>query len=133
MDRMVVLVDTSAIVAVLNRADDNHQEALRLLGVANKSDHRLFATNFLIGETYATLLARVGPSAALRWLAENDIPVVRVSARDEQRAREILFKYRDKSFSYVDATSFAVMERLKVATAFTFDKHFEQYGFKKLH
>jgi len=40
--------------------------------------------------------------------------------------------YTDKTFSYVDCSSFAVMERLRITAAFAFDPHFEQYGFRLL-
>lgn len=36
----------------------------------------------------------------------------------------------DKTVSYTHTTSLAVMERLKVRTAFAFDPHFRQYGFQ---
>jgi predicted nucleic acid-binding protein len=52
-----------------------------------------------------------------------------VTEEDELRAKTILLRYADKDFSYVDATSFAVMERLGLQTAFAFDEHFMQYGF----
>ncbi|SHF68103.1 PIN domain-containing protein [Desulfofundulus australicus DSM 11792] len=44
--------------------------------------------------------------------------------------REIIKKYRDKDFSFTDATSFAVMYRYGINLAFTFDRHFKQYGFE---
>jgi predicted nucleic acid-binding protein len=53
-----------------------------------------------------------------------------VTPDDEAAAREIVRKYTDKTFSYTDATSFAVMERLGLRTAFAFDPHFRQYGFQ---
>jgi predicted nucleic acid-binding protein len=34
----------------------------------------------------------------------------------------------DKRWSYVDATSFALMEREETAEAFAFDRHFTQRG-----
>ena len=49
---------------------------------------------------------------------------------DEERAWEIFLKYKDKDFSYTDCTSFAVMERLKIDTAFTFDSHFQTMKFQ---
>ena len=58
--------------------------------------------------------------------------VVRVSARDEQRARAIIARYTDKDFSLTDATSFAVMERLGISEAFTLDQNFAQYGWTML-
>ena len=52
--------------------------------------------------------------------------------RDEQRARQIIVAYTDKDFTFTDATSFAVMERLRIGHAFTFDDDFRQYGFTTL-
>lgn len=57
---------------------------------------------------------------------------VHVSAADERRARSIIAQYDDKDFSLVDATSFAVMERLHIPTAFALDRNFTQYGFRVL-
>lgn len=38
----------------------------------------------------------------------------------------------DKDFSFTDCTSFIVMELLRINEAFSFDKHFDQYGFIRL-
>ncbi len=58
--------------------------------------------------------------------------IVRVRASDEERAKQILFQYTDKDFSFADATSFTVMERLAIRLAFSFDRDFAQYGFTVL-
>ena len=74
---------------------------------------------------------RVGIAAAgrfLRTIRQGNTVVVRVSSRDEARAEEILFRYTDHDFSFTDALSFAVMERLHITYAFAFDKHFRQFG-----
>lgn len=55
--------------------------------------------------------------------------IVRVSQTNELRAREIIEQYSDKDFSLTDATSFAVMERLRIERAVTLDNHFAQFGF----
>ena len=34
----------------------------------------------------------------------------------------------DKTFSFTDCTSFALMERIGVTEVFAFDEHFKQYG-----
>jgi predicted nucleic acid-binding protein len=64
----------------------------------------------------------------LHELDAGDIRVLRVRPADERRAREILERFDDKEFSYVDATSFAVMERSGIPAAFTFDDDFRQFG-----
>lgn len=77
------------------------------------------------------VLNRVGRRDALRILQEIDRSatiIVRVTPADERRARAIIAQYDDKDFTLTDATSFAVMERLGIGHAFTFDRNFTQYG-----
>ena len=50
----------------------------------------------------------------------------------ENEAERILSKYSDQDFSYADAVSFALMKRLKIKNAFSFDKHFVIAGFVNL-
>ena len=50
----------------------------------------------------------------------------------EERAWEILEQHDDKRWSYVDATSFALVERDGVNEAFAFDAHFAQRGLRVL-
>ena len=85
-------------------------------------------TNFIVAESHALSLARLGARLARNWLLSNIWAVERVAADDEAIARDIIWKYTDKTFSYTDATSFAVMDRLGLRTAFAFDPHFRQYG-----
>ncbi len=40
----------------------------------------------------------------------------------------MLVRYSDKDWSLCDAISFAVIERRRVAMAFSFDRHFRQFG-----
>ena len=81
------------------------------------------------------LVSRLGGRLAMRHLFaidEGSTVTVRVERDDERRGRAILTQYDDKDFSLTDATSFAVMERLGITTAFTFDRHFAQYGWQVL-
>lgn len=48
------------------------------------------------------------------------------------KAWKIFEKYSDKDFSFTDCTSFIVMKMLEINEVFSFDKHFEQYGFIRL-
>ena len=89
----------------------------------------------MLAETHAFLLHRVNNRLALRVIqdiSDGATTVERVVEDDEQRVIEILVQYDDKDFFYTDATSFAVMERIQIDTAFTFDRHFTQYGLRTL-
>jgi len=125
-----VLVDTSAVYALLDRDDDNHAGAKARLESLRRARSEPVLTNFVVAECHALFLARLGADVARRWLVSNVWRIERVGEADEDRAREIIRTDVDKSFSYTDATSFAVMERMRLRQAFAFDRHFEQYGFE---
>ena len=84
----------------------------------------------MIAETHALILRREGRIAARSALRILDatITIVHVSEADEVAGRAILDRYADKDFSLTDAINFAVMDRLRLRTAFAFDRHFAQYG-----
>lgn len=125
-------VDTSGIFSLLCRSDKNHSRAKTFLSLAGENRWQPVLTNFIAAETHNLLLRRLGFEAARHWLIHNTWPVERISEKDEKRAREIIIDYVDKGFSYTDATSFAVMERLGLKKVLTFDRHFEQFGFEPL-
>jgi predicted nucleic acid-binding protein len=125
-----ILVDTSALYALLDRGDTWHKAATSALQNLKLGRVQPLLTNFVVAECHALSLSRLGPEVARRWLLGNVWPVERVTVEDESRARAIIGQYTDKTFSYTDATSFAVMERLGLRKAFAFDPHFEQYGFQ---
>jgi predicted nucleic acid-binding protein len=84
---------------------------------------------------HALILSVFGRTQAAQFLKdmqESHTVMVRVRASDEARAQQILLQYDDKDFSLADAISFAVMERLDIRLAFTFDRDFAQYGFTVL-
>ena len=54
--------------------------------------------------------------------------IERVRRDDEATAVSILRRHEDKTYSYCDALSFAVMERLGINEAIAFDRHFREYG-----
>jgi predicted nucleic acid-binding protein len=130
-----VLVDTAAYFALVVPQESNHRFAIAVLEGIQRQRAHLFTTNFVIAETHALLLVRRGRAIAARVLGEIDnsaTTIVRISSGDERRAREIIRRYDDKDFSLTDAASFAVMERLRIPYAFSFDHHFAQYGFTLL-
>lgn len=124
-----IFVDTSAFFAVYNANDADHLRMAPIFAAALSSG-RLATTNVVAAETHALLLTKVGRHVAhgvLLGMYESKLSVVRVGEDDERLARALLARYDDKDFSYADAMSFVVMERLSIRTALTFDRHFAQY------
>lgn len=130
-----IFVDTSAYYALTDPHDNNHAAAssmaLRLAGEGAD----LFTTNFVAAETHGLILNRMDRNTAERVLERlyaSTTRIVRAKEGDEAHAREIVRQYQDKEFSLVDAISFAVMERLHLRLAWSYDQHFSQIGFALL-
>ena len=74
----------------------------------------------------------MGRDVAERWWAAirtGPLVLQLVGAADLERAFAIGELFPDQTFSIVDRTSFAVMERLGLQRAATFDDHFAVYRF----
>lgn len=127
-----VFVDTSAFVALRNESEREHESARRARADLVSENVRLFTSNYVFGETYTVLLRRLGWSEAIKWgrgfRASPAIELVRADEEIEEDAWSILETHRDKTWSYVDATSFALMDREEATEAFAFDRHFIQRG-----
>lgn len=124
-----IMVDTSAIYALLDKSDDMHNQAKKILFMLAEEKATVMITNFIVAECHALLASRLNPGLARNWLENLSWPVERITEEDEIKALNIIVNYEDKAFSYTDATTFAVMERLGINKVFAFDRHFAQYGF----
>lgn len=126
-----IFVDTGAWYAVVDKKDPDHKQAETFLKT-NKTP--LLTTNFIFDETVTLLRSRLGFDVAKNFgqnLKNSSlVGIVAVKDEDEERAWQIFLKYKDQDFSFTDCTSFAVMERLKLDTAFSFDSHFEAMKFR---
>src|SRR5487761_1670577 len=121
--------DSSAYYALADSSDSNHRAAIAVQTRILRERWRLLTTNFILAETYALLLNRANRDTAFRVVSSiiaGATTIIRVTSADEDRAWQILEQYDDKEFSLVDGTSFAVMERLGIPTAFAFDEDFTQ-------
>jgi uncharacterized protein len=126
--KRAVLWDSSALLALIDADDADHRRARVAADAIAAARQPSFLTNYIEVEAHALLLRRLGRSLAREWLLSGGLPVLRASPREEQLGKEILVRHADKDFSLCDAISFAVMELRSVRAAFSFDKHFRQYG-----
>jgi predicted nucleic acid-binding protein len=126
--RRGVLWDSSAILALLDADDADHQRAVAVAGQIASGKRPSFITNYIEVEAHALLLRKLGRMLAREWLLTGSLPVIRALPEEEDRAREISAKHSDKDWSLCDAISFAVLDVRGVRRAFTFDRHFLQYS-----
>jgi predicted nucleic acid-binding protein len=130
----VIFVDTSFWVALRNRRDSHHPEACALLD--RWADTGLVTSNHVRGETWTYLRRRAGHASAVDFLDALEhsprLRLVFVDERLEQEAVRWLRRRDEREYSFVDATSFAVMRSLRVREALAFDGDFSAAGFVEL-
>jgi predicted nucleic acid-binding protein len=126
--RRAVLWDSSAILALLDADDADHEGAVAVAHRLAADARPSFITNYIEVETHALLLRKLGRAIAREWLLGGGLPVLRALPHEEEQAKAILARHADKDWSLCDAISFAVLESRRVRTAFSFDRHFGQYG-----
>jgi predicted nucleic acid-binding protein len=118
-------VDSSAIVALVDRHDAAHEAAVAAYRDLLDSGYRLFTTNFVVAETVDLLTDVIGADVARQWLRDHRLTVYYADEQDERRARALVIgSHSEQGLSYVDAVSLVVMERLGVADAFAVDPNF---------
>ncbi len=130
----MIFVDTSFWVAVRNTRDAHHAAAAALL--QTHGNGALVTTNHVRGETWTYLNRKGGHRSAVGFLDALDASpraqVVPVAAKLESEAIEWLRRHDERPYSFVDATSFALMRSMRIREALAFDGDFTSAGFIEL-
>ncbi len=123
-------VDTSFWVALFWKRDTNHGEARQIWA---DGAGPLLSTNHVLDEVWTFTRRRRGHRDAVRVVdavsASRVLTVVRVDGVAEDEAWDWLRRHGEREYSFVDATSFAVMRRRRINEALAFDGDFTAAGF----
>lgn len=131
---MTIFIDTSAFYALLDR-DDNNQEAAKgaWIKILN-AENALVTSNYVLVETFALLQNRLGV-IAVRAFQEDILPIVNIEFVNPETHRSgtaALLASSKRKLSLVDCISFDIMRTLGIKTAFAFDDHFKEAGFRAI-
>lgn len=126
----LILVDTSAFVCVLNRAEERHAEAARMLASMRATD--LVTTNYIVTETASVLDRRFPPRSVAAFL-DDVIPMIRVEWIERGIHDRGIAAFRAKErrrLSFVDATTIEFCRDRGIKEVFAFDDDLEVAGIK---
>ena len=125
----MTFVDTSVWFALFVPSDSDYAAANHWL-TTNRSE--LVTSDYVFDELLTLLKARNEYSLASRigelLLNRSMARFEWVTTADFQLAWRFFRDFRDKSWSFTDCVSFAMMQRLAIRKAFAFDHHFRQFG-----
>ena len=131
-----VFLDTGYVVALELTSDQNHKAALKHWRSAVKSLPLLVTTSYVFDEIVTFFNSRGHHAKAVeignRLLNSPSIRLVHVEEDLFNEGWSYFHQHKDKGYSLTDCISFLVMTEFGIDTAFAFDKHFVQAGFKKL-
>lgn len=132
----MIFIDASALLARYIDRDQHHAAAVAQWKLIGQTSTPCVTSSHVVSEAL-TLLARrtddrFAAERARRIYASADLDVVRSTANDEVAAIVWLERLAGHRVSFVDCISFALMSRLGIAQAFTFDADFRSAGFEML-
>ena len=134
MESGVIFADSSFWIAATLRGDDRHALAAQLADVF--AGQLVATSNLVVGETWSFLRRRDTHRTAMSWLqrlrSAAGVRIHRVEPDMEDEAWSWLGAHDERSYSFVDATSFALMRRLQLREALAFDGDFTAAGFLEL-
>ena len=92
-----VLWDSSAILALLDADDADHERAVAVAHEIARQRRPSFITNHIEAQAHALLLRKLGRVMAREWLLTGRLPVLRVLSTEEERAREIVSRHATRT------------------------------------
>ncbi len=130
----MIFVDTSFWLALGLRRDTRKDEARKLFEMYARQ--RLVTSNHVRGETWTMLVRRGRHRDGVYFLDRIErAPRLRIEFVPQELEREALRWLRqhdEREYSFVDATSFALMRKLRIREAMAFDGDFAAAGFTEL-
>ena len=131
---MRLFVDTSAWLALNDKNDQYYDEAVSKINKVRQQKIQLVTSEYVFDESVTIIRYRISHRAAVAFgdaLISSNVTAIEDITDEERLKAWVLFKkYRDKDLSFTDCASFALMVKLKLQKAFSFDYHFKQVGFE---
>jgi predicted nucleic acid-binding protein len=129
---MVIFIDTSALLALVNTQDEFHNEAKNQWNAFLESKETLLGNNYVVLESISLIQRRFGMEwiQALQTEILSLIEIAWIDEDQHQAALNTFLTANRRQLSLVDCSSFDTMRRLGIEKVFTFDEHFQEQGFQ---
>ncbi len=132
----IVLADTSALYALFDRKDQNHQAAVQFYDQQLSFNTRFIVIEYVLVELMTLLRKRGYTAFAVQFresLSTSQIFMLQYSSPEfEEETFRVFRSFTDKSWSYTDCALFVTAKHLGNVPVFSFDHHITQMGLIRL-
>ncbi|MFH1561012.1 MAG: PIN domain-containing protein [Patescibacteria group bacterium] len=125
----MIFIDASFYLSLLNSVDSNHERALEL--GRKFQDREYVTTQMVLGEVLTVGSMRYDKELTIKFVEKILQSKTRILLEQPELIKKafLLFKtIKSKNTSWVDCYSFAVIEKLRIQEALTFDKDFKKHA-----
>lgn len=119
---MTVLIDTSFLVALAITPDRHHAAAIEVM---EHLDTAMVIPVPVLPELFYMVAVRGSYRSAVKtyqYIHSEDFQIEPLTLQDRLRMDEIMQKYHDAEFDFVDMAIMAISERLSITQVCTFDQ-----------
>jgi uncharacterized protein len=119
---VAAIIDTSAVLAALDRADPAHDHLVSALAAERST---IVLPVIVLPEVAFLLEKRHGAAraaSAIDHIVHGSWPITNLEPVDLQRAAELMARYAESRIGFVDAAIAALAERLAIVRVYTLDR-----------
>jgi predicted nucleic acid-binding protein len=136
MARRPVLIDTWALIALINRAEMLHGKAVAVSGRLRKQKRVRVVTEWTLTEFLGGAAKQPLRDFAVQMIDQlrqsPTVQIIPADSADWQLGFDLYKSRPDKEWSMVDCISILLCQRLGITDVFSADRHFEQAGLQIL-
>ncbi len=118
-----IFLDSSVLYAFIDRADTNHNQALKIIEQLSLQGVYLYTSIQAIQETYAAISQHLGAALSVEFLStilESNIEILQPQKSDLSSALKIIKANRDKSINLRETLTATLMQKKGIITILTF-------------
>ena len=124
----MIFLDSSFLVAIEVKTDDNHERAVKIIGEILRGKYeQVFISDYVFDETITVTLVRAKDLKKAIFVGENLIASAKLIKVDENIFWNAWKRFKEQKrtrFSFTDCTILSIMAERNIAYIATFDKEF---------
>jgi len=139
VNRIKLFIDAGAFIAYHNKDDKHHKTARKKFKeiAEEKKFSKLITSDYIIDEAITTCRVRtkrhdIAVKLGDAILNSESIHILKIEDPIFSTAWKFFKKYDDKDLSFTDCTTIILMQLFNINAIYSFDGHFDGFGFLRI-